>query len=45
LNTGDISIEVVIDNTEHGWTLVEPEKLVQIDTGYHGHTVARNSVG
>jgi hypothetical protein len=45
LNTGTVSIGTVINNVEEGWTLVEPEKLVQIDTGYHGLTVARNSQG
>jgi hypothetical protein len=28
LDTGDISVQEVIDNTDGGWTLVEPEKLM-----------------
>jgi len=42
---GEITWEPVIRNEEHGWTLVEPERLVQIDTGFRGHTVARNVDG
>jgi hypothetical protein len=39
LYTGTISTVDIINNQQQGWTLVEPQKLVQIDTGFNGYTV------
>ena len=32
---GEISIQVVINNVDHGWTLVPEKKLMEVDVGYN----------
>lgn len=45
LETGTISIAEIIKNQELGWTLVESQKLVQVDTGFNGYTVGLSDGG
>jgi hypothetical protein len=40
---GDISIQVVINNIDHGWTLVEGAKLLEVDVGYNAQVVGSNN--
>jgi len=45
LHTGSISIQSIINNQELGWTLVEGQKLIQVDTGFNGYTVGLSEGG
>jgi hypothetical protein len=40
---GDISIQVVINNVDHGWTLVPEKKLLEVDVGYNAQVVGSNN--
>jgi hypothetical protein len=42
---GTISTVDVIKNEEHGWTLVEDGKLVQVDVGKNGRLLGRKTDG
>jgi hypothetical protein len=45
LETGTISIADIILNEELGWTLVQGQKLVQLDTGFNGYVVGLGESG
>lgn len=48
LKTGDITTEVIINNIDHDWILVEGEDgnvLIQVDSGYNSQVVGVNSGG
>jgi hypothetical protein len=45
LETGSITIADIIRNQELGWTLVETQKLVQVDTGFNGYVVGLSDGG
>lgn len=41
---GEISVEVVVNNIDHGWTLVENKKLLEVDVGHNAQVVGVNSM-
>jgi hypothetical protein len=48
LKTGDITTEVIINNIDHDWILVEGtggNVLIQVDSGYNSQLVGVNSGG
>jgi hypothetical protein len=45
LETGSISTAEIIRNQELGWTLIEEQKLVQLDTGFNGYVVGLSDNG
>jgi len=45
LEQGTITIMEIIENEELGWTLVQGQKLVQLDTGFNGYVVGLGESG
>lgn len=42
---GDISIQEVINNVDHGWKLIADAKMIEVDVGYNAQVVATNNQG
>jgi hypothetical protein len=44
-NSGEISLEEIIDNTDHDWTWIDPEQLTRVDVGYNSQVVGIDTAG
>jgi hypothetical protein len=42
---GEISIQEVINNVDHGWKLIADKKMLEVDVGYNAQVVASNNEG
>jgi len=38
-NGGEITIEAIVNNVDHGWTHVSEKQLIKVDVGYNSQVV------